>query len=102
MRFFHFFFILLISVSSLAAIPIEKPMSLKERLQARIKPTTSNQNASLIFDIPVTYNRRVSYWIQYYQSSAKDWFAEWLEKSTRYMPTIQRELKGMGLPQDLA
>ena len=77
-------------------------ITLKDKLQARMKSSSDSQKSTLIFDIPVTYNRRVSYWIQHYQTKGNDWFREWLEKANRYMPLIQKELKAMGLPQDLA
>lgn len=78
------------------------PLSLKERLQARMQKAPSSGSASLIFDLPVTYNGRVSYWISYFQDKGKAWFRDWLERSTKYMPFIQKELKKAGLPQDLA
>ncbi len=59
-------------------------------------------DATLIFDIPVTYNRRVAYWLQFFQTRGHVWFREWLEKATKYMPFIQKELRQAGLPGDLA
>lgn len=58
-------------------------------------------DATLIFDIPVTYNRRVAYWLQFFQTRGRVWFRDWLEKSTKYMPFIQKELRQAGLPADL-
>lgn len=59
-------------------------------------------DATLIFDIPVTYNKRVAYWLQFFQTRGHAWFRDWLEKATKYMPFIQKELKQAGLPGDLA
>jgi membrane-bound lytic murein transglycosylase D len=56
----------------------------------------------LIFDIPVAYNSRVKYWIEYFQTSGRGWFTKWLERSSRYLPVLQQTLKRNGLPQDLA
>ncbi|MGZ5279502.1 MAG: lytic transglycosylase domain-containing protein [Pseudobdellovibrionaceae bacterium] len=86
---------------SLSAQP-SAGLSLKERLQARMKRAPAAGSASLIFDLPVTYNRRVSFWISHFQDKGKAWFRDWLERSTKYMPFIQKELKNAGLPQDLA
>lgn len=58
-------------------------------------------DATLIFDLPVTYNKRVAHWLNYFQTKGRTWFREWLEKSTRYMPMIQKELRQAGLPSDL-
>jgi membrane-bound lytic murein transglycosylase D len=55
----------------------------------------------LIFDIPVTYNLRVSQWIKYFQNDGKKSFHKWLERSARFIPILQDELSHAGLPQDL-
>lgn len=67
--------------------------------------TQKNAHSSpnpLIFDLPVTYNKKVSKWIQYYQTRGQKWFREWLSRSSKYMPFIQTELQQAGLPTDLA
>ena len=56
----------------------------------------------LVFDIPVTYNKAVKFWITYFQTSGRPYFKSWLERSSRYMPEIQDELQRARLPQDLA
>lgn len=92
--------ILLLGLKSFSA---NQELSLQERLQARANQSQSTLNKpSLIFDIPLTYNKRVSYWLEHYQTKGKSWFSNWLEQSTKYMPMIQKELQSAGLPQDLA
>lgn len=78
------------------------PLSLKEKLKALTKQSVRTQSDALIFDLPVTYNKKVSKWIHYYQTNGRKWFREWLERSTQHMPPIQKELQQAGLPQDLA
>ena len=56
----------------------------------------------LVFDIPVAYNSRVKYWIEFFQTSGRGWFTKWLERSSRYLPVLQQTLRRNGLPQDLA
>jgi membrane-bound lytic murein transglycosylase D len=108
-----FLFAICLTTASLAAIPSTSTskaaadastthLTLKERLEERLKKTPRFQTGSVIFDLPVTYNRRVSYWISYFQANGKTWFRDWLERSSRYMPFIQKDLKNAGLPQDLA
>ena len=97
LRIFLIFLMLFANVNSYGSIP-----SLKQRLQARAQQSSKAASVSMIFDLPVTYNRRVSYWISYFQDSGKNWFRDWIERSTKYMPFIQKELKSVGLPQDLA
>lgn len=75
--------------------------SLKDRLKALTEKNTRGSD-SLIFDLPVTYNKKVSKWINYYQTRGGRWFREWLERSTRFMPFLQKELSQAGLPTDLA
>ena len=100
-------FLLLIGMLH-AAVPskpqvLEKnEMSLHQRLLLRSQSTPKAARSTLIFDLPLTYNARVSQWLQYFQTKGENWFGTWLEKSSRYMPYIQRELKAHGLPQDLA
>lgn len=60
------------------------------------------EEASLIFDLPITYNSRVQQWIHHYQGNGKRWFKKWIERSSRYIPAIQRILSERGLPKDLA
>ncbi len=58
--------------------------------------------ANLSFDLPVTYNSKVKWWIQNFQGNGKKWFRTWLERSNAYLPHMQALLAKRGLPQDLA
>ena len=77
-----------------------KTLTLKEKLKI-LEQKQNGKNEHFIFDLPVTYNHKVSYWISYYQTRGKNFFRNWLEKSSKYMPYIQAELKKAGLPGDL-
>ncbi len=80
-----------------------KTPSLKEKLQTLTqKNNRAANNNTLIFDLPVTYNKKVSRWVHYYQSRGQKWFREWLARSSKYMPFIQAELQRANLPTDLA
>lgn len=59
-------------------------------------------DTSPYFDIPVTYNTKVKWWINYFQTTGRKWFRTWLERSHAYMPAMQKVLSQTGLPQDLA
>lgn len=76
-------------------------LTLKQKLKLLEKRQT-NQTDHFIFDLPVTYNKKVAVWISYFQTRGKTFFRNWLEKSTKYMPLLQSELKKAGLPTDLA
>lgn len=100
-----------LSSLSLAALPASAPtaslenklnaLTLKQKLQLLEKKQT-HQSDHFIFDLPVTYNKKVGNWITYFQGRGKNFFRNWLEKSTKYMPLLQTELRKAGLPTDLA
>ncbi len=74
------------------------------QIQAAIQQPPSlqlTQESTKLFDLPVTYNSQVKFWVRHFQSSGKQWFRKWLERSSRYLPTIQRILSDEGLPLDL-
>jgi len=54
-----------------------------------------------IFDIPITYNHRVQFWIRHFQGPGRKDFEKWLARSTRYSPFIQKELEKNNLPKDI-
>jgi membrane-bound lytic murein transglycosylase D len=107
MKLFFLVPLLFFSLDSLAA---QKPLaemvapSLKEKLQTLTQKNSSRtaNNNTLIFDLPVTYNKKVSKWVHHYQSRGQKWFREWLARSSKYMPFIQAELQRANMPMDLA
>lgn len=82
-----------------AALDVHK---LRAKFQEVAAKNPKKESDLLVFDLPVTYNKKVSKWIRHFQTRGQTWFREWLERSTRYMPFIQKELKEAGLPTDLA
>ena len=55
-----------------------------------------------VFDVPVTYNARIRFWINYFQTTGRKWFKIWLERSFQYIPEAQKRLAAHGMPKDLA
>lgn len=55
-----------------------------------------------VFDLPITYNDKVKYWINFYQTSGKKWFYTWLQRGQVHIPAMKKALEEAGLPQDLA
>jgi membrane-bound lytic murein transglycosylase D len=53
------------------------------------------------FDIPIVINERVEHFIQYFQTTARNRFANWLARSEKYIPFMRNHLKENGLPEDL-
>ena len=54
------------------------------------------------YDFPVTLNRQVQYYLDFFTGKHRDNFSVWLSRSGRYLPMIQEELRAAGLPEDLA
>jgi membrane-bound lytic murein transglycosylase D len=53
------------------------------------------------FDIPIVINDQVESFIEYFQTTHRDAFALWLQRSGRYIPMMKEVLKQHGLPEDL-
>jgi len=52
--------------------------------------------------VPVTYNEKVEYYIEFFQTNYHNNFIKWLERSKLYMPELKKLLASEGLPSDLA
>lgn len=100
--------------------PIIEKMDLKKELKATDESLQNSSKTQLvdnypqselqhevtdatspIFDIPITYNDRVQFWIRHFQTAGRNDFKKWLERSARYTPYIQKELSKAGLPKDI-
>lgn len=55
-----------------------------------------------LYDFPVTINRQVEYYLNFFQHENKKSFSRWLARSGRYIPMIQKQLAEANLPKDLA
>jgi membrane-bound lytic murein transglycosylase D len=53
------------------------------------------------YDIPVELNDAVVAYIRFFQTDAREHFAKWLSRSTRYVPMMRQVLEQEGLPLDL-
>jgi membrane-bound lytic murein transglycosylase D len=53
------------------------------------------------FDIPIVINERVEHFVQYFQTTARKIFVNWLARSERYIPFMKNLLREGGLPEDL-
>lgn len=54
------------------------------------------------YDFPITINRQVEFYLDFFQNKNHATFARWLARSTAYLPVIKEHLQKAGLPQDLA
>lgn len=53
------------------------------------------------WDLPVTRNERVDFWIDFLSGRNADRTRLWLERQGRYGPLIRSELRSRGMPEDL-
>ncbi|HEX6941060.1 MAG TPA: LysM peptidoglycan-binding domain-containing protein [Longimicrobiales bacterium] len=53
------------------------------------------------FDLPIHYNERVRFWMDYYRDRHRDRFARALARMGRYAPYIREKLRERGMPEDL-
>ncbi|MAV91055.1 MAG: murein transglycosylase [Bdellovibrionaceae bacterium] len=74
----------------------------KNRVRTPTKTLYSPVDRRPFFDIPVTYNSKVKFWIRHFQGSGHKWFRKWLERSNAYLPLMKNTLAERKLPQDLA
>lgn len=64
-------------------------------------PATTTQE-STPYDFPIVINKQVQAYLELFQNRQKRTFRHWLERSGRYVPMLQKELRNAGLPEDLA
>ncbi len=53
------------------------------------------------WDLPVTYNDRVQWWIDFLKGKNRDHTHAWLEREGRYGAFIRSQLRARGMPEDL-
>jgi len=97
-----------------AALSQEERMGHALELQSSDLFTLEDQNASADdldlklpeddlprSDIPLTFNDKVQYFVNYFQTGGRGVFVRWLSRSERYIPMMKQVLKKEGLPEDL-
>ena len=53
------------------------------------------------FDIPVVVNDDVKKWMTYFLTRGRKYYGRYLQRSTKWMPMMHRELEARGMPADL-
>ena len=70
-------------------------------MESLLAEATDAGEVDVSWDLTVTRNERVEDWIDFLAGRNRDRTRLWLERSGRYGPLIQAELKARGMPQDL-
>ncbi|NWF93684.1 MAG: LysM peptidoglycan-binding domain-containing protein [Syntrophaceae bacterium] len=87
---------------SLSAAGLELPISDESNDEFSIEILPKNHlKKEPDFDIPIVINAKVEHFIQYFQTTAKKIFSNWLARSEKYIPFMKNLLKEKGLPEDL-
>lgn len=96
--------VVLLSIALYLPTTIAAPAALQQKVEPKrtVVNTFTPVDASPYFDIPVTYNTKVKWWINYFQTTGRKWFRVYIERSNAYLPTMQKMMAERGLPQDLA
>jgi membrane-bound lytic murein transglycosylase D len=100
-----------------ALVPISEPENVQEQTAASVAElftldelkVKSGEGAELdlpdvdlpLSDIPLALNKKVEYFLYYFQTSGKPSFSRWLSRSSRYLPMMKDILKREGMPEDL-
>ncbi|MFC1523589.1 hypothetical protein ACFL6N_02235, partial [Thermodesulfobacteriota bacterium] len=63
-------------------------------------PEEVNIEAEVVYDFPVTINKQVEFYLDFFQNKHRKSFTRWLIRSGKYLPMIQRHLEEAGLPLD--
>ncbi|MBU0486158.1 MAG: LysM peptidoglycan-binding domain-containing protein [Proteobacteria bacterium] len=65
------------------------------------QPEKTETPAEVSYDFPVTINRHVQFYLDFFQNEDRNNFQKWLSRSGRYLPMIQEELRKADMPLDL-
>jgi membrane-bound lytic murein transglycosylase D len=78
------------------------------RARAPIEPApmeaileTTAVDATVEWDLPVTRNESVEWWIDFLEGRNRDNTQRWMEREGKYGPMIRAELRRRGMPEDL-
>lgn len=73
-----------------------------EALKGQLLPQAlTRPDPSVKFDVQIPFNERVADALAYLQTVARRPFAQYLSRSSRYIPLMRQILKKQGVPQDL-
>jgi peptidoglycan lytic transglycosylase D len=70
--------------------------------QPKSDPVFHKDGKKAVYDFPIVLNKQVKTYLDIFQNRQKKSFRLWLERSGKYIPMFQKELRDAGLPEDLA
>jgi membrane-bound lytic murein transglycosylase D len=103
-KLFTFIGILLFFIAACTTPFLKKEAPPLEAVMEQEEPTPlemGEDETEISFDIPIVVNDRVEYFIEYFQTTHREPFSRWLQRSGRYIPMMKKLLSENGLPEDL-
>jgi membrane-bound lytic murein transglycosylase D len=88
-----------ITIGQLGKPPEEPPMEILLEKVAELAEEAEEHG--IAWDLPVTRNERVDFWIDFLTGRNKERTHLWLERKGRYGPMIRERLRERGMPEDL-
>ncbi|MGH7551517.1 MAG: transglycosylase SLT domain-containing protein, partial [Longimicrobiales bacterium] len=79
----------------------DEPMIETGAMETLLTEASVGGEVAAEWDLTVTRNERVENWIDFLQGRNRELTRLWLERSGKYAPMIQAELRSRGMPQDL-
>lgn len=83
----------------------QRAEELADEVLARGDVRTTEDGAFLFdpadFDLPIEYNERVQFWMDYFDTRGREQFAVYLARMGRYEEMIRGALRERGMPEDL-
>ncbi len=99
-----FTLIFFLAINPTSEAKVSKVHKLKRNVSQQFNPRSiySPIDQKPRFDIPITYNKSVQKWINYYQGRGRNWLTKIFSRSYRYFPSMQYALQKKRMPLDLA
>ncbi|HEX2167854.1 MAG TPA: LysM peptidoglycan-binding domain-containing protein [Longimicrobiales bacterium] len=94
--------LLVVSLSAAWSVSrVEAPIEAAPMEQIVRETAAAEETKGVEWDLPVTRNESVDWWIDFLKGRNRDNTKKWLERTGKYGPMIQAELRRRGMPEDL-
>jgi len=86
---------------NIAGTIIDEPVDESEDTTDTIDTATAPPEEEPTYDVPIVINESVEGHLEYFQTTIRERFAMWLQRSKQYLPVMKDIFKQHGLPEDL-
>jgi membrane-bound lytic murein transglycosylase D len=85
----------------IAGTIIDEPVDESEDASDTTDSATAPPEEEPTYDVPIVINESVEGHLEYFQTTIRERFAMWLQRSKQYLPVMKDIFKQHGLPEDL-